>query len=82
MTLARVYYEVFERERRALEEDHSSAAHVLTREVRLELATGKEIFVSWSREGSGGECTMAFAERRFFPTPPPVSLDVSGWAFW
>jgi hypothetical protein len=50
--------------------------------VRLELSSGTEIFISWSKEGDGGGCTMAFAERRFFPTPPPVSLDVSSWAFW
>jgi hypothetical protein len=82
MVLARVFYEVSKREADALLEAPPSGYHEIDREVRLELTSGTSIFISWFRRDDRRSYGMAFAERRFCPSAPPVAVEVSAWPMW
>ena len=74
MVLARVYYELSKGERASLAEDPPSGYHEIHREVRLEMSSGTTIFISWARRDDGTTYSVAFSERRFCPSPPPVAV--------
>ncbi|CAN5199277.1 hypothetical protein BH11PLA2_BH11PLA2_53230 [soil metagenome] len=81
MVLSRVWYELFANEAEWIVA-HPDADVELGRQLRLEMADGSQVFVSWTWGPGGDDYHVGFAPVSYCNDSPEVDRDVSAWPLW
>lgn len=80
--LVDVFYEMFPSDAEWLDENTDSEYHILDREIRLQMADGKDLFISWVELLEPGDFAVGIAHQTHNKNPPEVVRSMAAHPIW